>query len=157
MVAASLMGCQVRERRRAEPYYLDYWLNEAGDRKEEDPNTPKGIVYVDNENNYKEFNDSSLKFRDKIQEVTKSLSLKPNKTNDEVKNTNGRYVLYEIRAYLDVFDTCVMYINEDGTLSTNAYAGGKAAPNAQHYVYDIGKEAAKEIIDYAVATYITQE
>ena len=76
--------------------------------------------------------------------------------NKEVKNTDGRYIMYEIRSYLGTFDACIMYINEDGILSTNAYAGGKGAPKAQHYVYDIGKEAAKEIIDYAVATYITQ-
>lgn len=157
LLATGLIGCQIRAHRKAQPYYLEYWLNEASDRKEDDPNRPRGVIYLDNENNYKEFSDKTLTFRDKLQEVIKPLSPSAGEVDKEVKNTDGRYIMYEIRSYLGTFDACIMYINEDGILSTNAYAGGKGAPKAQHYVYDIGKDAAKEIIDYAVATYITQE
>ena len=98
-----------------------------------------------------------MTFRNKIQEVVKPLSLTPKKVDKEVKNTEDRFVYYHITAYLDNFDACIMYINADGTISTNAYAGGWGAPKEQHYIYDIGKDATKEIIDFAVATFITQE
>ena len=157
LVVSGLMGCQFRKQRTVQPYYLEYWLDEAGNRKEDDPNRPHGTIYLDNENNYKKFDDKTLTFRDKLQEVTKSLSLAAGEVDNEVKNTDGRYIMYEVRAYLADFDSCVMYINAEGTISTNAYAGGWGAPKAQHYIYYIGKDAAKEIIDFAVTTYVNQE
>ena len=156
LLVTGLIGCQVRKQREVEPYYLDTWLNIAELRKANDPNHPTGTVALDKEHSVC-FDDADLTFRNKIQEVVKPLSLTPKKVDKEVKNTEDRLVYYHITAYLDNFDTCIMYINADGTISTNAYAGGWGAPKEQHYIYDIGKDATKEIIDFAVATFITQE
>lgn len=156
LVVSGLIGCQFRKQRTVQPYYLDYWLDEASDREEDDPNRPHGFIHNKDENIDQEFSDSSLKFRDKLKEILKPIKLTAGEVDKEVEDDNS-YVLYQIRAYLADFDSCVMYINAEGTISTNAYAGGWGAPKEQHYVYDIGKEAAKEIIDYAISTYITNE
>ena len=156
LLVSGLMGCQFRKQRTVQPYYLDYWLNEASDRKEDDPNRPHGSIHNKDEQIEQGFSDSSLKFRDKLKEILRPIELTPGEVDKEVKDDNY-YVLYQIHAYLADFDSCLIYINEDGTISTNAYAGGWGAPKAQHYVYDIGKDATKEIIDYAVASYITKE
>jgi len=152
---SSLMGCQFHKKREAPPYYLEYWLDVAGNRKENDPNGPKGSITIDEEHTY-DFTDKDLAFRNKFEEVIKPISLTPKKVDKEIKVTDDKYVMYRISAPLADFDDCIIYINMDGTISTNAYAGGFAAPKAQHYIYDIGKDATKEIIDFAVSSYINE-
>ena len=143
LLSITIIGCYSRE---VEKISLETWLGIITSPSE-DPNAPTFSVTLDDGESQSSY-DFDLVIGNALKKVSYTGSEKSGKKE---KNYSFNYV---IRENINRFDACFIGVCEDGTLTTSAYASGWGAPKSQFYTYEIGEEAAKEIIDLAKNRYV---
>lgn len=142
LLSITIIGCNSRE---VEKISLETWLNSIKGPSE-DPNAPTFSVTLDDGESQSSY-DFDLVIGNALKKFSYTSSEKGGK---EKKNYSFNYIIH---AHINRFDSCIIDVYEDGTLTTSAYASGWGAPKSQFYTYKIGKETAKEIIDLAKNRY----
>ena len=143
LLSITIIGCDSRE---VERISLGTWLGGIKSPSE-DPNAPTFSVILDDGESQ-----SSYDFDLVIGNALKKVSYTGfEKSGKKEKKYSFNYM---IREHINRFDGCFIDVYEDGTLTTSAYASGWGAPKSQFYTYEIGEEAAKEIIDLAKNRYV---
>ena len=132
------------------PIGIQEWLDASKDPSE-NPNC--GEFWIkENAEEKNRHSDYELKVRDIIKNNV------PNNKGSQIDSKglvreNVDFVGYQLRADLSRLDNCIIYVYDDGTVTTQAYGSGWGAPKPQFYVYDVGKTITDKIINEVKERY----
>ena len=141
LIVSVLSGCNWFKPQEVDPIYIESWLNSAK-TPDKDPNAPE-VWYQDEDEKTHSCYDFGLEIRDAIKSKVKNVSPSQEKYNKELTKTT---IGYQIHTNFARFNSCLIYIYEDGYVCSNNYGGGWGAPKSQHFLYNIGEANALELI-----------
>ena len=141
LIVSVLSGCNWFKPQEVDPIYLDSWLDSAK-TPDKDPNAPE-VWYQDEDEKTHSCYDFGLEIRDAIKSKVKNVS--PSQVK-ECKESTKTAIGYKIHTSFARFNSCLIYINEDGYVCNSNFGSGWGAPKSQHFLYDIGKAEALELI-----------
>ncbi len=154
ILLSSLLGACHRlslfEPKEVSPVSIQGWLS-VSKNPSEDPNGSEFWI-KDNDEEKTRYYDYELKVRDILEANIANHSGNEVKSND-IARSNLDFIGYQIRANYNHLDGCVIYVYEDGTITTQAYGSGWGAPKPQFYVYDVGKTVTDKIISEVKERY----